>query len=557
MKKHLAHRLTRMIFPQSIQKRLPASYAAIALLVALSLGGVLIGILSEYYHQQELAYLQRNASAIQVSLAHMLDTQASTDDLQAQINLFAFLSGTQIEVLNPDHETIVTSDALTSVINTDEEKPGVRLIVRQLQDDQTWFGLSDPPLSSVATTSGYILDDKIVVETIQEERIDTNNHTVDIIKQPSGTPNFTRAVVADEDQIFVSYESGLAGFGLMQEDDTALSTARSSQSYTAPIIDPAGNQLGILRLSEGPAYGVEIVTSVAWGWLFASIFSITLAIIVGFIISRDVSQPLQVLTETTKRMTAGDLSTRVNLRREDELGTLATAFNDMATQIESTISTLHHFASDAAHEINTPITALRTNLELINAEQSDEQNKITINRAIDQVIRLQDLTRSLLQLSRLESGVKDEPLHAVNLTALIRETVGFYASRADQANIELELAFPNQAIMFMAHDSHLRTAVSNLIDNAIKFTPQDGRVSIDLEQTSDEIAIHIRDTGVGILPDHIPYVFNRFHRAPNVSGYAGSGLGLSIVHTIIERYNGYISIKNLECGTRVSIYLPC
>lgn len=557
MKNNLQNKLSTILFPNSIQKRLPASYALIALLVAVSLGGVLIGTLSEYYHRQEMDYLQRNATAIKVSLARLLESGASEADLQAQVNLFAFFSGTQIDILNPEDELMVASDSLTSVINMDEEQPGVRLIVRQLQDNQTWLGLPELPLPAVnRTTTEFIVEDGVVVETVQEQGFDIDTESIDFIRKTSSAPTVNHSVVTDENQVFVSFESGLYGFGLVQNEDDISNSVRSSQAFSSPIMDIDNNLLGTLRLSNGPAYGVEIVTSVAWGWLFASIFSIALAIIVGFFISRDVSRPLLVLTDTTKRMTAGDLSTRVNLQRNDELGTLAKAFNDMATQIESTISTLHHFVSDAAHEINTPITALRTNLELINATQSTEQNAITINRAVNQVIRLQDLTHNLLQLSRLESGVADEPLQSINLTALLRETVGFYASRADQANIDLELSFPRQAIMYTAHDTHLRTAISNLLDNAIKFTPQDGRVSIDLEQTANEIAIHIRDTGVGILPDHIPYVFNRFHRAPNVSNYAGSGLGLSIVRTIIEQYDGYISIKNLECGTRVSIFLP-
>ena len=550
MKTERSDSLLQTRIPLSIQKRLPLTYALIALLVALSMGGVLVGILSEYYRQQEIAYLSRNADVIGASLSQIME--ADTDeDLQARVNLFAFVSRTQVEILDTDDKVIVSSDALTSIL--DDELMGVRVVARQTGGEEFWIGSSEPTLT---TSTEFVEEGAIIVETLHDEDVSVSELSMDFLLQASGTPNFTHSILTQEEQIFVNQEPGLYGFGLTLSEDEISPFALSSQSITVPLTDSEGDLIGSLHLSQGPAYGVEIVTSVAWGWLIASLISITLAIIVGYRISLDVTRPLHLLTSATKQMASGDITARTNLARQDELGVLATAFNDMANKIEATVSTLHHFVSDAAHEINTPITALRTNLELIHREQSVTKNQIILERALDQVIRLENLTRNLLQLSRLESGVKQDTPQPIDMIALVRETVGFYASRADQANIDLELTFPRRPIVYNADDVYLRIALSNLLDNAIKFTPNGGRVSITLESSAQEMAIHIRDTGIGIPPDHLPYVFNRFHRASNVADYDGSGLGLSIVQTIVERYGGHVSIRNLECGTRFSIFLP-
>ncbi len=529
------------IFPKSIQKRLPLSYAGIALLVALSLGAMLVSTLFEYYRQQEISYLNNNARNMQANLTHMLEAGDIDDNLQTQVNLLAFLLETHIELLQPNGDILVASDDITSVIESNAEQPGIRLMVRELQDDGMWVSLTETIIEA---------EDTLTMKTLENEVIVT-----DFLFDSDMTTPLSRTVVANEFPIFSNEEDRLHGFGLTQLGDSNFEKARSSQVVTLPLLDTKGEQLATLRLSQGPAYGVEIVTSVIWGWLFASIFSIALAIIVGYFISRNVSQPLLHLTTVTHQMTDGDFSTRANLQRSDEFGSLAKAFNAMATQIESTMITLNHFVSDAAHEINTPITALRTNLEIIIPQQITTLNDKTLQRALEQVIRLQHLTNGLLQLSRLESGEQDSTLQAIHMQSLIHDVTGLYASRAEQKNIELELSFPNQDVIYTANETHIRIAVSNLIDNAIKFTPINGRVSIVLEEANNRIDIHIRDTGVGIPPDHMPYIFNRFHRAPNVADFAGSGLGLAIVHAIIERYRGHITVKNLEQGARFSVSL--
>ena len=129
--------------------------------------------------------------------------------------------------------------------------------------------------------------------------------------------------------------------------------------------DPHNNQLlGSVVLSEGPAYGSAISTTVAWGWALASTVAILLAALVGWTLSRRISAPVLALSEATARMAQGDLGSRARVPSHDEFAQLARSFNDMADQVETTITALRRFVSDAAHELRTPLTALRTNLDL-------------------------------------------------------------------------------------------------------------------------------------------------------------------------------------------------
>jgi signal transduction histidine kinase len=310
--------------------------------------------------------------------------------------------------------------------------------------------------------------------------------------------------------------------------------------------------MGILILSDGPAYGSEIVSSVAHGWLFAGGFAVLLAAAAGLFVSRQISKPLLALTEVTVQMTAGDLSTRANIARQDELGTLALSFNAMADRIQEIVVTLQRFVADAAHELHTPLTALRTNLELA----KNEHPSTAIRRAHEQVIRLEKLTDGLLVLSRIEAQSGTEQATPVDLVSLIRSTSELYASRAEQAGLGYELSLPEQVPPVLGRADQLASVISNLMDNAIKFTPTNGKVSLGLRRLDQTLELTVQDTGIGIPPDDLPQLFERFRRGHNASDHPGSGLGLAITKAIVKAHGGSIMAESSPSGTRITVNLP-
>jgi signal transduction histidine kinase len=338
-------------------------------------------------------------------------------------------------------------------------------------------------------------------------------------------------------------------FGFDFDPEATSDHHRSTQVVRRALYDVDGSLLGHVELSEGPAYGRQVLARVAWGWGIASSVAVLLAAGVGWLASRRITRPLSLLTRVTARMAGGDLSARVDVNRQDELGALAHSFNDMAARVEETVSTLRRFVADAAHELHTPLTALRTNLELAPDEGF-------VKQARNQVERLEKLTTGLLNLSRIQADQRAPVSAPVVLNTLVQEVAELYASQAEQAGLVFELTMPESPIVVRADDAQLRDALGSLLDNAIKFTPQGGTIALSLSREKSWAVVRVRDTGIGIPAEDLPHVFGRFHRGSNAAAYPGSGLGLAIVKAIAARYDGTVEVEDVAQGTQLALRLP-
>jgi signal transduction histidine kinase len=553
--------------PLPMTLRLPLTYAAIALLVTLSIGVVLLTTLQRYYTAREVEYLQTNAINISNVLALLMESDIPPEEIQAQVEFFSFLARTRIEILSETGELVAGANVTELMAQPFAENPEARGLFVSSSPAQgdvlNYFFTSSEdaafPAMPLFNTSTEGEQAVFTVERIEDERIRMEGFPP--LQASVSAPVDVRAGVHIEnpdmpvppDEIRIQIVPSLYGFGIRDRIVEMRRDARSEQEVMRLIQTPDGRTIGTLRISNGPAYGTEIVESVARGWLLASAFSITLAIFVGWMMSKSVVRPLVALTQATNQMEQGDLSARADVLGQDEFGQMAQSFNRMAQRIEETISTLQRFVSDAAHELNTPITALRTNLELIALDTSEPE---VMQRALSQIKRLEDLTQNLLRLSQLESQAENSEIVPVDVVAITREVVQFHASQAEQAGVTLETAIPQAPILVDAHDNQLHHALSNLVHNAIKFTPASGQVAVTVACDTSHVTIVITDTGIGIPEADIPFVFNRFHRGRNVSRYAGSGLGLAIVKAIITRFNGVVSAQSTDRGSLFTVQLP-
>jgi signal transduction histidine kinase len=217
----------------------------------------------------------------------------------------------------------------------------------------------------------------------------------------------TPAVLQPNDSTGLIYRSvQISGspFGFDLSAGEAFKGARSNLVITELLSDPqSGVQRGFVQISDGPAYGIDILKSVAWGWALASVIAVLLAAVIGWFVSRRISAPVLALTGATGRMAQGGLSSRADVRGRDETAQLARSFNEVADQVETTVITLRRFVSDAAHELHTPLTALRTNLDLALDEQDFARRTSFVERAQAMVKRVEELNGNLLDLSRLEA----------------------------------------------------------------------------------------------------------------------------------------------------------
>jgi signal transduction histidine kinase len=520
------------VIPRSIRRWLPLSYAAIALLAALALGAVLLTVLRGYYLQRELDYLIGNARAVDDVAARLVALGASTSALESQLQSLAFLSQTRIRLYDA-----------TDQIVADSGNPGERYEVVMLSTVKL------PSFQQTVTQTFSAANYRSVI-AIQDRLSGASVHETTLITT-TGSPSplvGEEALLGGPGLVYFLPAVGTP-FGFDFDPEATSDGYRSTQVARQPLYDTDGKLLGYVELSEGPAYGRQVLTRVAWGWGIAGGIAVLLAAGVGWIASRRITRPLSLLTHATGRMARGDLGARSHVDRQDELGELSRSFNEMAGRVEETVLTLRRFVADAAHELHTPLTALRTNLELAPDDGF-------VKQAQGQVERLERLTTSLLNLSRIEAERRDSLPAPVELNALVQDVAELRASQAEQAGLAFELTLPETPIVVAGDDTQLREALGNVLDNAIKFTPQGGTVAMFLSQEGDWAVVRVRDTGIGIPAEDLPYIFNRFHRGSNAAAYPGNGLGLAIVRAIVTRCDGTIEAENVAQGTRLVLRLP-
>ena len=256
-------------------------------------------------------------------------------------------------------------------------------------------------------------------------------------------------------------------------------------------------------------------------------------------------------------MAQGNLSVRANIAREDEFGSLAHSFNDMAQQVETTVTTLRRFAADAAHELYTPLTALKTNLEIASTEENPQHQQAFIHQAQAQLSRLETLSSGLFDLAKFENQQGQNQHQNFCLNDLVSEVCEIYASQAEQRQLEFDLVLPSEEIHVQGDREQLARALANVLDNALKFTPSEGQIKVILKVDAENMRLSIQDTGIGIPADDLAQLFNRFHRGRNTAAYPGNGLGLAIVKAVIHNHKGDIEIIRLDEGTEIRIDLPC
>ncbi len=287
------------------------------------------------------------------------------------------------------------------------------------------------------------------------------------------------------------------------------------------------------------------------------ILTLVLGTLGGLWITRSALTPLQRMITTCRRISAGDLSQRVNLpARRDEVGQLASAFDNMVAQIEKAFAAQKRFVAAAAHELRTPLTALRGSLEvLLRGAQDDPTTAARLVQGMyREVARLIRLAEQLLDITRLDSPVI---IHRQPVD-LARFLSGFLDQARRLAGERTVTLTPGEDVTVSADPDALKQVLFNLVDNAVKHTTSDGRIDIGWE-VNEEVAIWVADDGTGIAPNDLPHVFEPFYRGDRSRSRrrGGAGLGLSLVRAVVEAHGGTVEVESkLNAGTRVTLRLP-
>ena len=506
----------RNLHMNSINWRMPFNYAVIALITALSLGTVMMLVLTSYYNKLEKRYLQVNAISMQPIIESMIMNNYSAEQINNQFVIFSLLTQTQLKLIDQNDNVLADSGQIATMS---------KIMIQEGENGNSVVGVSIIKGDVTDATSGYL------ISRLESESLTDN-----------------------EEDVILSINSAPMGGYLISTEVQPATNKVSSQTFLQPIMNGSLS----LELSHGPAYGSDVLHSVTTAWSLAAIFSGIVAIISGILISKQVTHPVQNLDLAAQNMEQGYLSTRVDLDTNelDEFSNLANSFNAMANRIEKTVSTLRNFVSDAAHEINTPLTAIKLNLELAENESTVEKKEYYIQNAYQNCMRLERLSQSLLDLSRIESNSPNESKTTIQFVPFLCGISETFASQAEQKNIEFNIDMPEDPIAVNGNEQQLTQAISNLLENALKFTPETGTIALLLKQDTNMAIIQICDNGIGIPQEDIPHLFERFHRGRNTNQYPGNGLGLAIVKAIIDAHQGEVKAIPAEKGCCFQITMP-
>jgi heavy metal sensor kinase len=253
--------------------------------------------------------------------------------------------------------------------------------------------------------------------------------------------------------------------------------------------------------------------------------------------------PLERFAAAARTIDAANLQQRLPVRGTgDELDEVAHAFNDTLARVEDAVGEMRQFSTAIAHELRTPIAALRGEIELasMRPSTSDDQREIYASQ-LEELDKLKRLIDQLLTLARAESGQIPLAHERVELAAIVESVVDQLEPVAQAQALSLESRIVARPCI-LGDASWIERLLLNLLDNAFKFTPAGGAVTVRLDEEGDEAVLEVRDTGVGMTPDVVPHVFERFYRgdpARSAGGF-GVGVGLSLVKWIVDRHNGTV-----------------
>jgi heavy metal sensor kinase len=286
----------------------------------------------------------------------------------------------------------------------------------------------------------------------------------------------------------------------------------------------------------------------------------------GWLLARRALRPVDMMTEAARRIGAERLGQRlVGADVEDELGRLARTLNEMLARLEAAFSEMRRFSADASHELRTPLTVLKGEIEVaLRSERDSAEYQRVLVSALDEVERMTRLVEDLLLLSRADAGALRFERERVELDRLVEEVCkqGEFLGRGRGVQVSLRSLEP---LVVEGDGQKLQQVLLNLVDNAVKYTPAGGHVGVGLRQSSaapdrqPEAEIFVQDDGIGIQPDAVPHLFDRFYRADPARSRDGSGagLGLCIAKTIAEAHGGTIAVTSaLGAGSTFTVHLP-
>ena len=324
------------------------------------------------------------------------------------------------------------------------------------------------------------------------------------------------------------------------------------------LVDDKRKKVYFLSIGRSLADDRRLLDNLQREYLVILPIAIAICSIFGWFVAGRALMPLNSVSQAAQHITGQKLDVRIPSRGAgDELDRLIGAFNRMMGRLNRSFEQIRRFSTDVSHELRTPLTVIRGQLEvaLITAK-TVEQHRDAMVSALEDVERLSNIVRALLLLSQSETG--QLVLHKVDLdlAEVVRDIVDQYQIPAQERGIELSAGAPDQCVI-QADRTQIERLFSNLLSNAVKYTSVGGTVHVQLDSEPTQARLVFVDNGVGIAPEHLPRIFERFYKVPSSDPEKGLGLGLSFVAWIVKAHGGTISVDSAPMrGSRFTVLLP-
>jgi signal transduction histidine kinase len=330
-------------------------------------------------------------------------------------------------------------------------------------------------------------------------------------------------------------------------------------------ITEEGNVIGFLMPLRGPFEGapreIEFIQRINRLLLYGALIGAVIALVLGIVLSRTLTRPIRELTQATHAVSEGDLSQQVPVRSKDELGELALAFNKMSSELSRSVNARKQMTADIAHELRTPLSLILGHAEAVHdgvLPPSPENFEIIREEAT----RLEHLVNDLRILSLADAGELSINPQPIEPKRLIQEVVSPYQYQAQRKNITLETNIALPLSKIEVDPGRMTQVLTNVLDNALRHTPEGGRVILSARDADDQVELAVQDSGPGLKQEELERIFDRFYRTDAArqrdgANLGGSGLGLAIARSIVQAHGGQLSAESeVGNGVKIIITLP-
>ncbi|MBZ4645116.1 MAG: hypothetical protein PWR27_1460 [Petroclostridium sp.] len=407
-------------------------------------------------------------------------------------------------------------------------------------------------------TSQYIeYSDELIKQTIKQLEIDKNIRVIVTDKEAkvlfdTAEANNLKGKVLLKEEVVKALKGNDVQTHFEEETGWVINAAVPivKEKETRGVVylsTSAQNIVDFLKDFRKKLYGITLVVSLLIGLL-------------SFFLAGVITGPVEELTAAIRDMSDGKLNRKVEIRGNDEIAQLGTAFNKMIERLNQVEEKRHQFVSDASHELKTPLSSIKVLAESLMHMQQLEMPIIKeflsdINNEINRLSRIID---KLLMLTRMDIFENELEMKNVNMKALLQGIVKSLSPLAGKKGIELRLK-ANEDIFVLVDEDKIWEAIFNIVDNSIKYTPEGGNVTIDIDKSEYSVTIIVEDNGIGISGTEINKIFDRFYRVDKARARetGGTGLGLSIALDAVKLHGGDIQVESEEGkGSRFKITIP-